>query len=98
MCIIEPVVHLLTLIDKRALFFFLGWGGGGGGNHCAKSLSQQTCIFIKSVIKSWFLIICDSRGTKDTENQQDDNITVVIPLHQFGSRHPLRCYSKITFK
>ena len=26
------------------------------------------------------------------------NITVVIPLRQFGSRHPLRCYSKITFK
>ena len=25
-------------------------------------------------------------------------LTVVIPLRQFGSRHPLRCYSKITFK
>ena len=24
--------------------------------------------------------------------------TVVIPLRQFGSRHPLRCYSKVTFK
>ena len=24
--------------------------------------------------------------------------TVVKPLRQFGSRHPLRCYSKITFK
>ena len=24
--------------------------------------------------------------------------TVVIPLRQFGSRHPLRCYSKITIK
>ena len=24
--------------------------------------------------------------------------TVVIPLRQFGSRHPLRCYSKITLK
>ena len=26
------------------------------------------------------------------------SITVVIPLRQFGSRRPLRCYSKITFK
>ena len=25
-------------------------------------------------------------------------VTVFIPLRQFGSRHPLRCYSKITFK
>ena len=24
--------------------------------------------------------------------------TVVVPLRLFGSRHPLRCYSKITFK
>ena len=24
--------------------------------------------------------------------------TVVIPLRQIGSRHPLRCYSRITFK
>ena len=26
------------------------------------------------------------------------NSTVVIPLRPFGSRHQLRCYSKITFK
>ena len=32
-------------------------------------------------------------------NQPDESLnTVVIPLRQFGSRHPLRCYSKITFK
>ena len=41
---------------------------------------------------------CSNIVEKNVTNNSRTIFTVVIPLRQFGSRHPLRCYSKITFK
>ena len=38
-----------------------------------KDDSQQTCIY-KIDLYSWFLIISDHWGTKDTENQHSDSM------------------------
>ena len=68
------------------------------------SFLLQLHVFIVSHIFAGYCIALNLSKPIDSEQGLHCTISlllvtaVVIPLRQFGSRHPLRCYSKITFK